>query len=178
MAPIYNWTGFYVGLNAGGAWNESNVTSTVFSEGGYFADTSPAAIALAGNQNINKFGFTGGVTAGYNWQINNAVLGVETDFNYFGIKGSSTRTAVYPCCVAHTFTVNSSKSTDWLWTLRGRVGFLVTPALLLYGPAAWLLPISRRATSSPIRSPRPANPLRSRPRVMAGRRVWAANTRC
>ena len=133
VAPIYNWTGFYIGLNAGGAWNESNVTSTVFSEGGYFADTSPAAIALAGNQNINKSGFTGGVTAGYNWQINNAVLGVETDFNYFGIKGSSTRTAVYPCCVAHTFTVNSSKSTDWLWTLRGRVGFLVTPALLLYG---------------------------------------------
>ena len=78
VAPIYNWTGFYVGLNAGGAWNESNVTSTVFSEGGYFADTSPAAIALAGNQNINKSGFTGGVTAGYNWQINNAMLGVET----------------------------------------------------------------------------------------------------
>ena len=134
VAPIYNWTGFYVVLNAGGAWNESNVTtSTVFSPVGYFNPTSVPAIALAGNQNINKSGFTGGVTAGYNWQINNAMLGVETDFNYFGIKGSSTRTAVYPCCVAHTFTVNSSESTDWLWTLRGRVGFLVTPALLLYG---------------------------------------------
>jgi outer membrane immunogenic protein len=134
VAPVYNWTGFYVGLNAGGAWNESNVTtSTVPASIGYFADSSVPAIGTLGNQNINRSGFTGGVTAGYNWQINNAVLGVETDFNYFGIKGSSTGTAVYPCCVANTFTVSSSESTDWLWTLRGRVGFLVTPALLLYG---------------------------------------------
>ena len=56
----------------------------MFSEGGYFADTSPAAIALAGNQNINKSGFTGGVIAGYSGQINNAMFGIETDFNYFG----------------------------------------------------------------------------------------------
>ena len=32
MARIYNWTGFYVGVNAGGAWNESNGTYT-FSRG-------------------------------------------------------------------------------------------------------------------------------------------------
>jgi outer membrane immunogenic protein len=134
VAPVYNWTGFYVGPNAGGAWNESKLTtSPLFSQVGYFDPTSPAAVALAGNQNINKSGFTGGVTAGYNWQINNAVLGVETDFNFFGIKGSSRGTAAYPCCVANAITVNSSESTDWLWTLRGRAGFLATPALLLYG---------------------------------------------
>jgi outer membrane immunogenic protein len=136
VAPVYNWTGFYVGLNAGGAWNESNVTTTtVFAPFpfGYFATTSVPAIGTVGNQNINRSGFTGGATAGYNWQISNAVLGVETDFNYFGIRGSSTGTALYPCCAPSTFTVNSSESTDWLWTLRGRAGFLATPALLLYG---------------------------------------------
>jgi outer membrane immunogenic protein len=134
VAPVYNWTGFYVGLNAGGAWNESNVTtSTIFSPIGYFATTSVPAIGTVGNQNINRSGFTGGATAGYNWQVGGAVLGVETDFNYFGIRGSSTGTALYPCCAPSTFTVNSSESTDWLWTLRGRAGFLATPALLLYG---------------------------------------------
>jgi len=132
--PIYNWTGFYVGLNAGGAWNESNPTTTTrFPVLSYFADSSVAAIALVGNQHINRSGFTGGATAGYNWQISNAVIGVETDFNYFGIKGSSTGTALYPCCAPTSFTINSSESTDWLWTLRGRAGFLATPALLLYG---------------------------------------------
>ena len=134
MAPAYDWSGFYVGVNAGGAWNESNVTTTTLSPPvSYFATTSTPAIALVGNQNINRSGFTGGVTAGYNWQVGGAVLGVETDFNYFGIKGSSTGTALYPCCAPTSFTVNSSESTDWLWTLRGRVGFLATPALLLYG---------------------------------------------
>jgi outer membrane immunogenic protein len=136
VASVYDWTGFYVGLNAGGAWNESNVTTaTAFAPFpfGYFAATSVPAIGTVGNQNINRSGFTGGATAGYNWQVGGAVLGVETDFNYFGIRGSSTGTALYPCCAPSTFTVNSSESTDWLWTLRGRAGFLATPALLLYG---------------------------------------------
>ena len=134
VAPIYNWTGFYVGLNAGGAWNESNLTTrTLDPPLGYFAASSPPAIALVGNQNINRSGFTGGVTGGYNWQVNNAVIGIEADFNYFGVRGSATGTAVYPCCVGTTFTVNSSVSTDWLATVRGRAGFLVTPALLFYG---------------------------------------------
>ena len=44
VAPVYNWTGFYVGLNAGGAWNEYNpTTATVFSPIGYFATTSASA---------------------------------------------------------------------------------------------------------------------------------------
>jgi outer membrane immunogenic protein len=134
VAPIYNWTGFYVGLNAGGAWNESNpTTTTLFPVAAYFADSSVTAIGQVGNQHINRSGFTGGVTGGYNWQISNAVIGVEADFNYFGIKGSSTATALYPCCAPTSFTINSSVSTDWLATVRGRVGFLATPALLLYG---------------------------------------------
>lgn len=134
VAPVYNWTGFYVGLNAGGAWSDSNpTTTTVFSPVGYFATTSPPAIGIAGNQNINRTSFTGGVTAGYNWQVNSVVLGIETDFNYFGFKGSTSGTGIYPCCAPTGFTVNTSESADWLWTLRGRLGFLVTPALLLYG---------------------------------------------
>jgi outer membrane immunogenic protein len=134
LAPVYNWTGFYVGLNAGGAWNDSNATTTtVFSPAGYFAATSVTAIALAGNQNINRSGFTGGLTAGYNWQANNWLVGIESDFNYFGVKGSTSATALYPCCAPTGFTVNSSVSSDWLITLRGRVGVLVSPSLLLYG---------------------------------------------
>ena len=50
-----------------------------------------------------------------------------------GVRGSATGTALYPCCAPTTFTVNSSVSSDWLATVRGRAGFLVTPALLLYG---------------------------------------------
>jgi len=44
-----------------------------------------------------------------------------------------TANRVYPCCAPTSFTVNKSESSNWLWTLRGHVGVLVTPALLLYG---------------------------------------------
>jgi len=123
MAASYDWTGFYLGVNAGGAWSQSDAaTTTVFSPTGYFATTSPGAIAIAGAQRINASGFTGGLTAGYNWQASNIVLGLESDFNYLGLKGSSTGSGIYPCCAPTGFTVNSSVSTDWLITLRPRVG--------------------------------------------------------
>jgi outer membrane immunogenic protein len=132
---VYDWSGFYVGLNAGGAWGASNATSsTIFSPTGYFPDTTVvSAVNSVGNQNLNRTSFTGGVTGGYNWQISSAVVGVEGDFNYLGFKKSLSGTAVYPGFAPFGFTVNSSVSADWLATLRGRVGFLATPSLLLYG---------------------------------------------
>jgi outer membrane immunogenic protein len=134
VAPVYNWTGFYVGLNAGSAWNQSRAaTTTVFDPAGYFSVTSVPAIASVGNQRINSSGFTGGLTAGYNWQVGSAVLGIESDFNYFGVKGSTSGTGLYPGFAPAGFTVNSSVSSDWLFTLRGRAGVLVTPGFLLYG---------------------------------------------
>ncbi|MCK1382009.1 porin family protein, partial [Bradyrhizobium sp. 24] len=125
MATAYNWTGFYVGGNVGGQWGSADpATSTVFAPAGYFADTSVTAIAAVGAQRVNSSSVTGGFTAGHNWQVNNAVLGLEGDINYFGFKGSATGSAFYPCCAPTGFTVSSSVSADWLATIRGRIGFL------------------------------------------------------
>lgn len=70
--PMFTWTGFYLGANAGAVWGD-------FTKSGRLIDT--------------KAGFTGGVTAGYNHQISNIVLGVEGDYNYSGLQG---RGAVLP----------------------------------------------------------------------------------
>jgi outer membrane immunogenic protein len=124
LAPMFSWTGFYIGANAGGGWGRSDPsTTTVFSPVGYFAATSVPAIAAAGAQRINTTGATAGGQIGYNWQINQAVFGLEADFGYFGMKGSSTGGAIYPCCAPTSFTINSSVTTDWLFTARPRVGF-------------------------------------------------------
>ena len=124
LAPMFSWTGFYVGANAGGGWGSSDPsTTTVFSPVGYFAATSVPAIATAGAQRINTTGATAGGQIGYNWQINQAVFGLEADFGYFGMKGSSTGGAIYPCCAPTSFTINSSVTTDWLFTARPRIGF-------------------------------------------------------
>ncbi|MCK1478024.1 porin family protein [Bradyrhizobium sp. 197] len=133
MAPAYNWTGFYVGGNVGGQWGSADpTTSTVFDPPGYFAASSVPAINAVGAQGVNSSSVTGGLTAGYNWQVNHAVLGLEGDINYFGFKGSATASAVYPCCAPTGFTVSSQVSADWLATIRGRIGFLAAPTWLLY----------------------------------------------
>ena len=131
--PGYNWSGFYLGLNAGGAWGRSDsATSTVFSPTGYFAPSSVPAIAAVGAQRPDSSGFTGGLTAGYNWQAGNALFGLEADFNYFGLRGSTSGTGIYPCCAPTSFTVNTSVSTDWLITLRPRVGLIAGNNWLFY----------------------------------------------
>ena len=133
MASAYNWTGFYVGANVGGQWGSADpTTSTVWTPTGYFATSSVPAIAAVGAQSANSSSVTGGFTAGYNWQVNHAVFGLEGDINYFGFKGSATGSAVYPCCAPTAFTVSSQVSADWLATIRGRIGFLATPSWLLY----------------------------------------------
>jgi outer membrane immunogenic protein len=121
----YNWTGFYLGLNAGGAWGDSSASTSPANVTGfidYFADTSTPAITASGKQGFGSSGFTGGLTAGYNWQAGATVFGIESDFNYLGLRGSASSSGVYPCCVWSGYTVNSSVSTDWLVTLRPRVG--------------------------------------------------------
>jgi outer membrane immunogenic protein len=126
VAPAYNWTGFYIGGNVGGAWgNFDPTTSTVFSPIGYFAASSIPAINAVGIQNGRSSGFTGGFEAGYNWQISNVVLGVEGDIESFGLSSSATGGAVYPCCAPTAFTVTSHVSTTWLATVRGRLGYAV-----------------------------------------------------
>lgn len=118
---VYNWSGFYAGVNAGAAFGRAS-TQTSTTVGTYFAATSIPAIAAAGDQSANNTGFTGGVQIGYNWQINSAVIGLEADFGYMGLRASSSAGAVYPCCAPTAFTVSSSTKTDWLMTLRPRVG--------------------------------------------------------
>src|SRR5690242_7944978 len=130
-APAFSWTGWYVGLTAGGEWGHADArTSTVFSPTGYFATSSVPAIAAAGAQHVGMSGGTVGGELGYNWQFGSAVFGAETDFEYFGLKGSTTSSALYPCCAPTSFTISSNVKTDWLFTLRPRLGFAVDHWLL------------------------------------------------
>jgi outer membrane immunogenic protein len=134
--PIFSWTGWYAGLNVGGAWGRSApYTSTVLDPVGpnYFIAQSVADINGTAYPVIKPTGFIGGGQAGYNWQAGKIVFGIESDFDYFSQRGSSLITRAYTALPATTFTVNSAVSTDWLWTLRPRVGFLASPNLLLYG---------------------------------------------
>jgi outer membrane immunogenic protein len=128
------WTGFYAGINVGGAFGSSNAqTATVYSSSGYFANTSVPAIAITGNQNFNPVGVIGGGQFGYNRQVAPRwVLGVEADYDAFKISASATGTTVYPCCSPSTFTILQKVSTDWMATVRPRVGYTAGKRSLLF----------------------------------------------
>ena len=54
-APIYNWTGFYVGVNAGGAWNQSDATTTTIFSGPVLRKAIPSArVSKIGNPKTQK----------------------------------------------------------------------------------------------------------------------------
>ena len=108
VAPIYNWSGFYVGIEGGGGWGRSQ----------HF--TSAVPIDFSGTFNVNG-GLIGG-TAGYNWQTGAFVLGVEGDFSYTSIKGS-TRGIQAPFCPDGTALANCTTSLRNFGTARARVGY-------------------------------------------------------
>jgi len=129
--PLATWGGFYVGLNAGYAFGASN--NVLLGPGG----NVPAfqALQLTGavpyNVSVNNDGFIGGGQIGYNWQYGNIVAGIEADIQ--GIAGSSGSANTVGAFGPFLFGTQTNRSLDYLGTVRGRIGYAITPTLLLYG---------------------------------------------
>jgi outer membrane immunogenic protein len=122
-ASAQSFAGFYFGGYAGGSVNQSVAqTTTVFANTGYFATTSPAAIALAGKQNFAPEGITGGGQVGWNFQWGHFIVGPEVDYGSLRLNATQSSTAGYPCCSPTTFTVTQSIKTRALFTARARAG--------------------------------------------------------
>jgi outer membrane immunogenic protein len=147
QAPAsYNWSGFYIGLNAGAAFGRSKASTSpdcslaagpayICDNVGLGADNA-AAVSASGSGTITDTGFTGGLQAGYNFQRNNMVYGLETDYGAFKLNGSRLGSGRYLTTVGpapgDAYTMGSSFSANWLFTLRGRLGTVVMPNLMVY----------------------------------------------
>jgi outer membrane immunogenic protein len=113
-APVFSWTGFYIGAHVGTGWG---TTESEFS-----------AVSFPISQTQTN-GFLGGVQGGYNWQVSPwAVIGVEADFSWSGVKGTSPCIVVLACSTDH----------DWYTTVAGRFGVTSDRALFyVKGGVAW-----------------------------------------
>lgn len=113
-APIpylYNWTGFYMGANLGGAWESTTVTDPFF--GVQFSN--------------NRSGFIGGGQIGYNWQLSpQFVFGIEGTFDGADIRSTETALSLSGDLLA------SSAKVDWIATVAARFG-LAANNWLFYG---------------------------------------------
>jgi outer membrane immunogenic protein len=132
--PVYDWTGFYVGGNVGYSWGRSSDTSTITNTAGTILFTS------ADKTDLN--GIVGGGQFGYNWQMQNWVFGLEADIQGTDEKGTRNFTCPQSTCTP-TFgqiavfpgppvPVALSQKIDWFGTVRGRIGVLAAPKVLLY----------------------------------------------
>jgi|HubBroStandDraft_5_1064220.scaffolds.fasta_scaffold148438_1 outer membrane immunogenic protein len=130
-APVFSWTGFYVGLDGGGAWARQNVSDVACA----VCNTFPASGALKGS------GFIGGFYGGYNFSIAPAwIIGVEGDWSWAQLNNTATAPQVNAGGVLALPQINSwSRDTKWLASVRGRLGVTPSPTTLLYvtGGPAW-----------------------------------------
>lgn len=129
--PVFNWTGFYIGANAGYAWGRSQATDI----------GSAVGWGTQGTQwSTDVNGFTGGLQAGWNVQMQNWVLGIEGDVGYLNLSAS----AIHPnaCCAPPDTTLLSTRG-GWFGTLRGRAGMLLSPTVLVYGTGGIILADTR-----------------------------------
>jgi opacity protein-like surface antigen len=119
-----SWAGFYLGLHGGYGWRDSDFSQVL--------NTTP----LASINGIRSRGGALGAHAGYNWKFGRAVTGLELDFSGADIKGSNS--VVFPLGNT-TRTTTFDDRVKYLGTARGRVGWLPTDTVLLYGTAglAW-----------------------------------------
>ncbi len=108
VSDRYNWSGFYLGLNAGGAFG----INTMSASGG------------GGSASVKEPGFIGGAQVGANYQTGPVVWGFEADYD------ASTQNKSLPAGVL----TGSTSQTPWFATLRGRVG-MAFDRTLVYGTA-------------------------------------------
>ena len=118
VLPVaYDWTGFYVGGHVGYGWAEKDWRD-----------------AFGLNLSNRASGFLGGGQVGFNYQINQFVLGVEGDFSWSGINGSTSTGPLVGAPLGNGFNTD----VNWVSTLTGRAG-LAFDRWLVYGKGgvAW-----------------------------------------
>jgi outer membrane immunogenic protein len=128
------WTGWYLGASVGGRWNHDTWTAASFGD-------PPFAGILNSRDNPHDFNSSSlrlGAYGGYNWRVQQMwVVGLEADFAW----ASDKQTSAGSIPGLFLATVESVQMKDtWDGGLRARLGYLITPATLLYatGGASWM----------------------------------------
>jgi outer membrane immunogenic protein len=142
--PAPSWTGLYIGVHAGAAWQSAPQWS-------FFDPNAAAGLnVLTANTNVGgtpALGGVGGIQAGYNWQFAPAwVVGIEGDISWASLAdhrgspiffGPASATPGFPVV---TGGVQMSANTEWLSSVRGKFGFtgwLNNTMLYATGGVAW-----------------------------------------
>jgi outer membrane immunogenic protein len=112
--PVTTWRGLYIGGHVGLATGQT--------EGG-IPGLPPGPIANFFSTDYDMNGAMWGGHVGYNFQFNKYVVGVEGTFDGTNLEGDTSCVIFLSC----------HREADWIGSVVGRAGFLVTPNTLIYG---------------------------------------------
>lgn len=135
VVAVYDWTGFYIGGNAGYSWGRSSTDAS-------FYNNTTNVLLATGSTAFDMNGWVAGGQLGYNWQSARWVFGLEGDIQGTGQKGSGAFTCAGPICSAANtaiapltlapVNVAFTQKLEWFSTIRGRVGYTFAPTVLGY----------------------------------------------
>jgi len=130
VAPVFSWTGFYIGIHGGGDWFDKSWTAPASALNLANGGCNVPCPAFAGSHTGSSW--LAGGQIGFNYQAGMWVLGVEADASWTDLNGTGAHRFILPA----TFLINSR--TDALATFAGRVGIAANQALFyVKGGGAW-----------------------------------------
>jgi outer membrane immunogenic protein len=117
-APVYSWTGFYLGLNGGYGLAADPFNQTI------------SALGLMASSSIDsRVDPNGGIFGGqfgYNYQFGHAVIGFEEDLQWSGqhdTAGCGFECANEPSVMTTVIEGSAEQNIRWFGTARGRLGW-------------------------------------------------------
>lgn len=119
------WQGPYMGAYFGGAYANNHLSTNTGSatDTSYFTTSADSnAVNSAGTYSKHPTSVIAGIQAGHDWVNKKMVYGVVVDYGVLPVNSSKSVTNLYPGS-SDSYTINTSMSTNWLLTLRGRMGW-------------------------------------------------------
>ena len=126
------WTGLYGGGHVGAGWVDGADATISPANAATQAVLGPfiAAGVLPTDYSLDPEGFLAGLLMGYNWAFGSFLIGFEGDWSLLSVEDAESVNANVPAIGA--VQINSDTEVNWVATLRGRLGVLAGPNLLLF----------------------------------------------
>lgn len=128
MGPVSeptSWQGFYVGANAGVGYGDSSMSTSVPTtqpSNFYFGTVIRNDVNSIGSINTLISNGVFGAQAGYNYQINHLVIGLEAIYDRINWSSQSMINRAYPSVPPSVYTINQSFTSDWIVDILPRIG--------------------------------------------------------
>lgn len=121
-----NWTGSYLGVNAGMGRLWAGDRMSFENNGFFFFDSNSGVFERAARSDRHGDGFVFGGVAGYNWQMGRIVAGLEADLTIANLNTDRKASGSSP----FNYVIKQNVEADWVATLRPRLGVTVDRALI------------------------------------------------